>query len=55
MKLCVPWQASNVGLSGFPSTLLAPTDAAVLAGLTALNISLAALLSNSMLLGNIVK
>lgn len=44
-----------MGLSGFPATVLAPTDAAVLAGLTALNVSLAALLSNSMLLGNLVR
>lgn len=48
-------QASGVSADAVPSTLLAPSDAAVLAGLAALNVTVAQLFGGSPLLDDLVR
>lgn len=48
-------QASGIDVSTVPSTLLAPTDTAVLAGLAILNLTVSQLFGGSSLLGDLVR
>lgn len=54
LEMSLP-QVADVELDGFAVTVLAPTDAAVLAGLSALDVSVMQLFGNSQLLGDVVR